>query len=428
MHRYKETERHTNNMLRNHEDCMLRIGIVGNGDRGKAIQQLQCPSIDLLVYDSKPELCVPHETTIEDIEQCDLIFHCLPIPMDHNGCPYTTLLSDFILSLKNPYQIIYAPTPIGFSDSLGCCFIPEWIMDQIWEDEFTIPDWIIGLPSSEHAEECKKRIMALFTICHAEGSIQRSTIQWLTSTEAEFLAMTKNAFLTTQVGISHELYDLAMVKGIQKERVKTIISLHPHLRALFNDSFSKEMYTIYSQFQTAEIKSHHFQADQLYHKSVDRSFVTDKKISLVIASKNNKMTEDVCRNLIKKDNLVILFSNTPTMILDIDGNVMPNVLSKIGSFRHKQFFPKLDYIWDFSKMDADDNTTYTAYSSSLIETMNKLELVRLHNCSLTFLSDHDKHDELIHTFIKEYPEHQNRVEVIHVLFDKSERSDYLLQA
>ena len=44
MHRYKEIERHTNNMLRNHEDCMLRIGIVGNGDRGKAIQQLQCPS------------------------------------------------------------------------------------------------------------------------------------------------------------------------------------------------------------------------------------------------------------------------------------------------------------------------------------------------------------------------------------------------
>jgi hypothetical protein len=189
------------------------------------------------------------------------------------------------------------------------------------------------------------------------------------------------------------------------------------------------MYSVYHQ--AAHINSHYFQAGQLY-KTVDRmsSFPTDKKISLVIASKNDKMTEDVCRNLIRKDNLVILFSTTPTMILDTDGNVLPHVLPKTGSFRQKQFFPKLDYIWDFSKMDVDecDNTPYTSCSNILIETMNKLELVQKHNCSLTFLSDHDKHDELITAFIKEYPEHRDRVEIIHVLFDKSERSEYLLRA
>lgn len=413
-------------MLRNREDCILRIGIIGNGDRGKAIQQLQCPSIDFLVYDSNPELCVPLETMVEEMEQCDLIFHCLPVPMDHNACSYTTTLSDSILSLKNPYQIIYASTPIGFSESMGCCYMSEWITDT-WEDEFTTPHWIIGLPSLEHAEECKKRITTLLTTCHTEGSISYSAIHWLTSTEAEFLAIAKNAFLTADTGITHELYDIAATKGIQQERVKTIIRLDPLLRPFFSDSFPKEMYGVYQQ--AAQIDSHYFQAGQLY-KSVDNIplLTTDKKISLVITSKNDKMTEDVCRNLIKKDNLVILFSNTPTMILDNDGNVLPHVLSKTGSFCQKQFFPKLDYIWDFSKMDADDKTTYTAYSRSLIETMNKLELVRLHNCSLTFLSDHDTHDELITTFIKEYPEHQNRVEVIHVLFDKSERSDYVLQA
>ena len=419
-------ERHTNNMLRNREDCILRIGIIGNGDRGKAIQQLQCSSIDFLVYDSNPELCVPLETTVEEMEQCDLIFHCLPVPMNHNACCHTTTLSDSILSLKNPYQIVYASTPIGFSESMGCCYMPEWITDT-WEDEFTTPHWIIGLSSLEHAEECKKRITTLLTTCHTEGSISYSAIHWITSTEAEFLAIAKNAFLTADTGITHELYDIAATKGIQQERVKTIIRLDPLLRTFFSDFFPKEMYGVYHQ--AAHIDSHYFQAGQLY-KSVDNIplLTTDKKISLVITSKNDKMTEDVCRNLIRKDNLVILFSNTPTMILDADGNVLPHVLSKTGSFCQKQFFPKLDYIWDFSKMDADDANTYTAYSSSLIETMNKLELVRLHNCSLTFLSDHDTHDELIHTFIKEYPEHRNRVEIIHVLFDKSERSDYVLQA
>jgi hypothetical protein len=419
-------ERHRNNMLRNREDCILRIGIIGNGNSGKAIQQLQCPSIDFLVYDIKPELCVPLETMVEEMEQCDLIFHCLPIPMDHNACYYTTTLSDSVLSLKNPYQIIYAATPIGFSESMGCCVMPECVIDPIWEDEFTTPHWIIGLPPVEHAEECKKRITTLLTTCHTEGSISYSAIHWITSTEAEFLAMAKNAFLTADTGITHELYDIAATKGIKQERVKTIIRLDPLLRTFFSDFFPKGMYGVYHQ--AAQIDSHYFQAGQLYKTNNIPLLTTDKKISLVITSKNDKMTEDVCRNLIRKDNLVILFSNTPTMILDTDGNVLPHVLSKTGSFRQKQFFPKLDYIWDFSKMDADDVRSYTAYSGSLIETMNKLELVRLHNCSLTFLSDHDTHDELIHTFIKEYPEHRDRVEVIHILFDKSERSDYVLQA
>jgi hypothetical protein len=415
-------------MLRNREDCILRIGIIG-ADRGKAIQQLQCPSIDFLVYDSNPELCVPLETMVEEMEQCDLIFHCLPVPMDHNACSHTTLLSDSILSLKNSYQIVYASTPIGFSESMGCCFMPECIIEPTWEDEFTPPHWIIGLPSSEHAEECKKRITTLLTMCHTEGSISYSAIHWITSTEAEFLAIAKKAFLTADTGISHELYDIAATKGIQQERVKTMIRLDPLLRTFFSDSLPKEMYGVYHQ--AAHIDSHYFQAGQLY-KTIDNIslLTTDKKISLVIASKNDKMTEDVCRNLIRKDNLVILFSNTPTMILDTDGNVLPHILSKTGSFRQKQFFPKLDYIWDFSKMDVDecDNTPYTVCSSILIETMNKLELVQKHNCSLTFLSDHDKHDELITAFIKQYPEHRDRVEVIHVLFDKSERSEYLLRA
>jgi hypothetical protein len=105
---------------------------------------------------------------------------------------------------------------------------------------------------------------------------------------------------------------------------------------------------------------------------------------------------------------------------------MKDVLSKTGTFRHKQFFPTLDYIWDFSKMDSYTPTTYTDKTAAFIETMNKLELVKTHNCSLSFLSDHDEDDELVSAFVNEYPEHRGKVEIIHVLFDKNERSDYIL--
>ena len=147
---------------------------------------------------------------------------------------------------------------------------------------------------------------------------------------------------------------------------------------------------------------------------------------MVIGTRNDKLIEDVCRNLIRKNNIVILFSDTPILLLDADGNIMKDVLSKTGSFHHRQFFPTLDYIWDFSKMDSYTPTTYTDKAASFIETMNKLELVKTHNCSLSFLSDHDEDDDLVAAFVNEYPEHRGRVEIIHVLFDKNEKSDYIL--
>jgi hypothetical protein len=152
---------------------------------------------------------------------------------------------------------------------------------------------------------------------------------------------------------------------------------------------------------------------------------------LVIPSESDKLTEVVCRNLVKKDNLVILFSPSTTLLLDEDGNVLQHVIAKTGTFLTKQFFPHLDYIWDFTKMDvckACNTSSYTACSEAMIETMNKLELVKQHHCSLTFLSDHDESNPLIQTFTTEYPQYKEKVEILHVFFDKNERSNYLFKS
>ena len=77
---------------------------------------------------------------------------------------------------------------------------------------------------------------------------------------------------------------------------------------------------------------------------------------------------------------------------------------------------------------ACNTSMYTIRSAVMIETMNKLELVKQHHCSLTFLSDHDEHDELIQAFVTEYPQYKKTVEIIHILFDKSERSEYVLKS
>ena len=76
---------------------------------------------------------------------------------------------------------------------------------------------------------------------------------------------------------------------------------------------------------------------------------------------------------------------------------------------------------------ACNTISYTACSEATIETINKLELVKQHHCPLTFLSDHDENNQLIQSFTTEYPQYKKMVEIIHVLFDKNERSDYLFK-
>jgi hypothetical protein len=119
------------------------------------------------------------------------------------------------------------------------------------------------------------------------------------------------------------------------------------------------------------------------------------------------------------------------LLLDEDGNVLQHVIAKTGTFLTKQFFSHIDYIWDFTKMDvckACNISSYQDYSEAIIETMNKLELVKQHNCSLTFLSDHDESNQLIQAFTTEYPQYKKMVEIVHIFFDKNERSEYILKS
>ena len=408
-------------MMRNREDCVLKIGIIGNNTRGKMIQQLQCASIDMYVYDENPQLCFPLDTTLTEIEQCDLVFNCISTSMDYHSYYHMDNLLHATTMLHHPYQIIYASTPIGFSDSNGCGFMPEC-------DVKNSNYWIFGLPS-KNTEECKRRLKTLITISHVEGSIQSSTIYWLTAAEAELLQLSRQAVGMSYVETQQSLSDLAMVKGISFTDVKSILDMDPHsyqIPVSIND-----MHLLYGQFQKSGIESHYIESIVAREKKpVEVSVPTSKKISLVIASVNDKLTEEVCRNLVKKDNLVILFAPTTTLLLDEDGNVLQNVIAKTGTFLTKQFFPHIDYIWDFSKMDTCktcNTSAYTVRSTAMIETMNKLELVKQHNCSLTFLCDHDENDELVLSFVTEYPQYKNKVETIHILFDKSERSEYVLR-
>ena len=331
--------------------------------------------------------------------------------------------------IHHPYQIMYGSTPLGFADLHGYGYMPECIMDK--KGEYNVKntkDWVFGLPD-KNKEEYQKRLTTLITICHVEGSIQSSEIHWLTASEAELLSISRHAAHMSYVEICQSLSELALVKEIAFENVKPFLDRDP---TIYQTPISvHDMHVLYGQFQKAGIESPYLESILVREKKpIEVAVPTTKKISLVIASASDILTEVVCRNLVKKNNLVILFACSTTLLLDEDGNVLQNVIAKTGTFLTKQFFPHLDYIWDFTKMDtckACNTISYTACSEATIETINKLELVKQHHCPLTFLSDHDENNQLIQSFTTEYPQYKKMVEIIHVLFDKNERSDYLFK-
>ena len=403
-------------MLRNREDCILRIGILGNSAIGNnlienVVQQFQCSSVDIIIYDINRDIYKTIDITIEMIEACDLIFYCIPTEMNYHTSCDTTILSEYISLITNPYKIICSNVPIGYSQSMGCNIM-------IFIDK---NPWIIGtinLSVAEHSyiiEESKKRITTLREICHKEGIFQDNTIHWASTTELEVAIVYKTILLEAWAEITNEVDTFLTEKNINHNVIKQLCTLLPDIKYDVHDA--------YHQFQITET---FFPIIQHIMKKERESIITEQKISLVIGARNDKLIEEVCRNLILKENIVIIFSDTPISLLDADGNIIKNVLSKTGSFRYKQFFPKLDYIWDFSKMDSYSPTTYTDKTISFIETMNKLELVKTHNCSLSFLSDHDRDDDLVSAFVKEYPEYKSKVEVINILFDKTHMSEYVL--
>jgi len=270
----------------------VKIGIVGNGFVGKATKLLKCDLVEILVYDIRPEACEPPGTTLNDLESCDLIFYCLPTPINHDSSCYTKILEEAIPQLKNPFKIIRSTVPVGFSQSQTCFFMPEFLTEANWSSDFiNSTHWIFGLLENlTNNPEIKKlnnkfmeKITQLFTNSQQLGSIKSSQIYWMSNSEAEFLKLAKNCFLAAKVGIMNELYQFAQAKGVDYNNIKSMLKLDPrigttHLNVpginnLFGyggTCFPKDTHSLYSQFQKSDIPSYYFQTSLIRNEYMDR--------------------------------------------------------------------------------------------------------------------------------------------------------------
>jgi hypothetical protein len=155
----------------------MNVLIIGFGFVGKATYLLNNKDVNIFVYDIISELCIPQDIVFADIvAKVDLIFVSVPTPLNIDGTCYTKLIDDVLVNVKHDYIIIRSTIPIGYCDSKNVFFMPEFLTEKNWKDDFiNNKNWIFGIYdgcSEEKRDIFKNRINTLFDLAYKNKSIQ----------------------------------------------------------------------------------------------------------------------------------------------------------------------------------------------------------------------------------------------------------------
>lgn len=214
----------------------MKIGIIGNGFVGKATRHLKTTKTELFVYDVRPELCTPVGLSLHDMKECELIFVCLPTPMESSGKCHLGIIESVLAELtplldpsKN-FVVLRSTVPPGTSDRLGCYFMPEFLTEKNYIQDFIdCPQWVFGLRSSPHDTAFQSAITTVFQYAAEEGKIKNNVLYFRTNPEAEMIKYVRNCYLSTKVSFCNEIEEFCRRKGIDYEGVRSFAMLDPRI-------------------------------------------------------------------------------------------------------------------------------------------------------------------------------------------------------
>ena len=203
------------------------VGIIGNGFVGKATFQLKCKDIDILAYDINPASCVPEGLVLADMNKCELVFISVPTPMSKNGSCHVNIIESVLRDLASidykGFIVLRSTVPVGTCDKLNCYFMPEFLTEKNFIDDFiNNKDWMFGLLGKPADEQMKEKISTLFSLAHANDRIKHNNLHFITNKEAEMIKMFKNCYLATKVSFCNEIYQFCEQKQVNYEVVRAL--------------------------------------------------------------------------------------------------------------------------------------------------------------------------------------------------------------
>jgi len=211
----------------------FNIGIIGNGFVGGATKLLKCLEINILVWDIIPEKSEPQNLKISDLKVCDFIFICVPTPMEDSGNCHIGIVEKVVKKLKEPENkidtshttiVIRSTVPPGTSKNLECYFMPEFLTEANWEQDFiNCKNWIFGINPSE--TEVLDKFVNLIKTAYKYQVIKYDNVIGITTDEAEMVKYTRNSFLATKISYFNEINQLCQSLNINYKNVRRVTCL-----------------------------------------------------------------------------------------------------------------------------------------------------------------------------------------------------------
>jgi UDPglucose 6-dehydrogenase len=212
---------------------MLKIGIIGGGFVGKATAGFQNSKNIVKIYDLKPELRLPEDTTMEDMYHSQIVFVCVPTPMSNDGSCHTNIVELVVKDLQDhqvEHIVVRSTVPVNFSQNLGVHFMPEFLTEKNALFDFAnCHSWIIGTNDDKNSSKFKRIMLDVIRTCYQQDIIVSPNVIFVTTSEAELVKYTRNCFLSTKVAFCNEIYKFCEKLGIDYDIVRHAFSVDPRI-------------------------------------------------------------------------------------------------------------------------------------------------------------------------------------------------------
>jgi len=207
---------------------MSKIGIIGQGFVGNAVYQKFKKYFDITTYDLDTSKC---NATERDVLSCEIIFVCLPTPMDKDGSCYTGIVEGAVKRCfefgKAKTVVIKSTIPPGTTEkfnkkypSLQVVFNPEFLTEaNAVQDYETQNRILLGGPRPGTTS-----LKPIFAKVFPKAKIIKTN-----STYAEMVKYVTNSFLANKVSFANEMYEICKAVGADYDKVIEYATLDDRL-------------------------------------------------------------------------------------------------------------------------------------------------------------------------------------------------------
>jgi len=202
----------------------LRIGIIGAGIVGGAIEKCFFPFHEIFIHDPV------RGTNLEDVtNNCDIAYVAVPTPqMKNSGECDTSIVEDVLSKLPDGFRVIIKSTVEPGTTQrlhskypkLKIAYSPEFLVERRHLEDFKNQEIIVV---GTHHKEIADLVFQHHKI--AGVLLESAELFTVTPTEAELVKYTINTFYAWKVIFSNQMYDICSKMGEDWNVVKDIVTI-----------------------------------------------------------------------------------------------------------------------------------------------------------------------------------------------------------